>query len=313
MSFLQTKSFRLINDSPVQVISHPLLKMAKVTLSIKRDDLLHPDISGNKWRKLKYNLDYAKNNNITQLLSFGGAFSNHIHALAAAGFHFNFKTTGIIRGEAHYASNPTLSQAQRWHMQLKFVDRKTYRLRDNQDYLNALQLQYPDAYLIPEGGSNQLALRGVEEVISELTEQIQPPIDHVFTATGSAGTLSGLISGAIKHAPETQIHGVAVLKNADYLKKTIKNFIPQHQQINWHLHTQFHEGGYAKVTPHLANFCSQFTAQTKIPIEPVYTGKMLYGLWQLIAQGYFPAGTHIVALHTGGLQGLAGLKEQHKY
>ena len=313
MLFSHKKSIKLINESPLQVITHPLLNLAKVTLAIKRDDLLHPDISGNKWRKLKYNLKHAESHHIKHLVSFGGAFSNHIHALAAAGFHFKFKTTGLIRGEAHYASNPTLSAAQQWGMQLKFVDRKTYQLRHEQHYLQHLQSQYPDAYLIPEGGSNQLALRGVEEVISDLVHQTQQPIDHVFTATGSAGTLSGLISGVMKQSLQTKIHGIAVLKNADYLKQTVAHFVPQHRTKNWQLHTQFHHGGYAKVTPELANFCAQFTAHTTIPIEPVYTGKMLYALWQLITQGYFPAGTHIVALHTGGLQGLAGLKEQHKY
>lgn len=302
-----------MGPSPLQVLTHPLLTAKSITLSVKRDDLLHPDISGNKWRKLKHNLLYAEANNKDHLLSFGGAFSNHIHALAAACNHFQFKATGIIRGENHYASNPTLSQAQQWGMQLQFVDRKTYRLKEQTEYLHTLQTQYPNAYIIPEGGSNNLAIPGVEEVVTELMQQSTQPIDHLFTATGSAGTMSGLISGILKHSHATQVHGIAVLKNAHYLEQSVVNFVPQAEQLNWYLHTNFHEGGYGKISPALATFCRQFVDQTQIPIEPIYTGKMFYALWQLIEQGYFSAGTHIVALHTGGLQGLTGLKTLRKF
>jgi len=306
-----------LTQSPLQAISHPLLEQKKISLSIKRDDLLDPAISGNKWRKLKYNLLNAEAKGIKNLLSFGGAYSNHIHALAAAAHLFNFNVTGIIRGEAHYASNPTLSQAQAWGMQLQFVDRKTYRLKAQQDYLAQLALDHPNTYLIPEGGTNAFAIPGVEEVISELMQQIPQhniqQIDHLFTATGSAGTLSGLISGVIKHSPNTKVHGIAVLKNAEYLNQVVLELVPNATQANWQLHTQFHEGGYGKISATLAEFCQQFTAHTQIPIEPIYTGKMLFALWQMIKQGTFAAGSHIVAVHTGGLQGLAGLKEQQKF
>jgi 1-aminocyclopropane-1-carboxylate deaminase len=313
MRLIEKVLSQTLHQSPLQAISHPLLTQNKVTLSIKRDDLLHPSISGNKWRKLKYNLLHAEANGIKNLLSFGGAYSNHIHALAAAAHHFNFNATAIIRGESHYASNSTLSQAQQWGMTLDFVDRKTYRLKDQADYLAQLQLQYPNTYIIPEGGTNALAIPGVEEVVSELIEQTEDPIDHLFTATGSIGTLSGLISGAIKYSPVTQLHGIAVLKNADYLKASVSHLVPAADTINWQLHTEFHEGGYGKISPKLATFCQQFTQHTQIPIEPIYTGKMLYALWQLIEQDYFPQGQHIVAIHTGGLQGLAGLAEQKRF
>lgn len=313
MSLIQSILNQQLIDSPLQAISHPLLTTANVHFSIKRDDLLHTDVSGNKWRKLKYNLLFAEANNIKHLLSFGGAFSNHIHALAAASNLFKFKATGIIRGEAHYASNPTLSQAQQWGMKLDFVDRKTYRQKEQENYLTALQSKYPDAYIIPEGGTNNLAIPGLEEIMIELKQQSHRPIDHLFTATGSAGTLSGLISGAIKHSPETHVHGVAVLKNADYLSNKISSLVPQHEQLNWHLHVDNHEGGYGKISPRLADFCRSFIQQTQIPIEPVYTGKMLYALWQLLEQGYFKSGDNIVAVHTGGLQGLNGLKAQNKF
>ncbi|TEW56744.1 1-aminocyclopropane-1-carboxylate deaminase/D-cysteine desulfhydrase [Psychromonas sp. RZ22] len=313
MGFIEKFLNENISHSPLQKITHPLLTARNLTLSIKRDDLLHPEISGNKWRKLKYNLLHAEANNIDQLLSFGGAYSNHIHALSAAAYHLKFKARGIIRGEEHYIKNPTLSQAKKWGMQLNFVDRKTYRLKTQSDFLENLQLQFPNTFIIPEGGSNYLAIPGVEEVIAELITQSSEKIDHIFTATGSAGTLSGLVSGALKYSPTTQVHGIAVLKDAQYLAPIVSDFVPQSKQLNWHLHTQFHEGGYAKVSADLSDFCIQFTQQTKVPIEPIYTGKMLYALWQLIEQDYFVTGANIVALHTGGLQGLAGLKEQKKY
>ena len=322
MSFIESTLYQTMGHSPLQVLTHPLLTEKSITVSVKRDDLLHPDISGNKWRKLKYNLLYAEANNKNHLISFGGAFSNHIHALAAACNHFKFQATGIIRGEAHYASNPTLSQVQKWGMELQFIDRKTYRLKEQSEYLTTLQAQYPTAYIIPEGGSNKLAIPGVEEVIEELTQQYklinkqtdkQQSIDHIFTATGSAGTLAGLISGALKYSPNTIVNGVAVLKDAHYLTQTVKGFVEQEKKINWHLHTNFHEGGYGKISPALADFCHQFTSDTDIPIEPIYSGKMFYALWQLIEQDYFPVGTNIVALHTGGLQGLAGLKAQKRF
>lgn len=313
MSFTKSALYKKMGPSPLQVLTHPLLTAKSITLSVKRDDLLHPDISGNKWRKLKHNLLYAEANNKDHLLSFGGAFSNHIHALAAACNHFKFKSTGIIRGENHYAANPTLSQVQQWGMQLQFVDRKTYRLKEQTEYLDTLQSQFPNAYIIPEGGSNNLAILGVEEVVTELMQQSTQPIDHLFTATGSAGTLSGLMSGVLKHSHTTQVHGIAVLKNAHYLEQSVVDFVAQAEQLNWHLHTNFHEGGYGKISPPLADFCRGFTQHTSIPIEPIYTGKMFYAIWRLIEQDYFSAGSHIVALHTGGLQGLAGLKALHKF
>ncbi|WP_298941139.1 pyridoxal-phosphate dependent enzyme [uncultured Psychromonas sp.] len=313
MSFIKSTLYQTMGHSPLQVLTHPLLTEKSITVSVKRDDLLHPDISGNKWRKLKYNLLYAEANNKNHLISFGGAFSNHIHALAAACHHFKFQSTGIIRGEAHYASNSTLSQVQKWGMELQFIDRKTYRLKAQEAYLTTLQAQYPDAYIIPEGGSNKLAVPGVEEVIEELIQQCHLPIDHIFTATGSAGTLAGLISGALKYSPNTIVNGIAVLKDAHYLTQTVKGFVKQDKKVSWHLHTDFHEGGYGKISPALADFCHQFTSDTDIPIEPIYSGKMFYALWQLIEQDHFPVGTHIVALHTGGLQGLAGLKAQKRF
>lgn len=309
---IEQKLNNLIGHSPLQVVNHPLLDKKQLSLSIKRDDLLHPDISGNKWRKLKYNLIHAQQIGCQHLISFGGAYSNHIHALAAASYHLQLQATGVIRGEPHFIENPTLTAARKWAMQLQFVDRKTYRLREQSAFLDSLQKQFPDAFIIPEGGSNQYALPGVKEIVAELVLQTTKPIDHIFTATGSAGTLSGLLLGAQQYTPNTKVHGVAVLKGADYLLPKVQAFTHCKDNLNWQLHLQFHGGGYAKVSRDLQQFCQQFTQQTSIPIEPIYTGKMFYGLWQLIEQDFFNKGQHIVAIHTGGLQGLAGLKAQNK-
>ena len=308
---LQKQLQTLISPSPLEVIKHPLLTAKKLTLSVKRDDLLHTHISGNKWRKLKYNLIEAKALGINHLVSFGGAYSNHIHALAAAGHYLGFKTTAIIRGEAHYANNPTLLQAQKWGMKLHFVTRKEYKLRNNINYLQELQLRFSDALILPEGGTNQLALSGVEELCNELKVQCNKEINHVLTATGSAGTLAGLIAGFSdeKKTNTVKITGIAVLKEADYLNEIIASLLQSvniKSQCPWSLQTQFHGGGYAKIAPSLIEFCQHFENTTQIPIEPIYTGKMFYALFELIKQDYFSPGDNIIALHTGGLQGLAG-------
>ena len=276
---LQKQLQALISPSPLQDINHPLLTAKDLTLSVKRDDLLHTHISGNKWRKLKYNLIEARTLGINHLVSFGGAYSNHIHALAAAGHYLGFKTSAIIRGEAHYANNPTLQQAQKWGMQLHFVTRKEYKFRNDINYLQQLQCRFADALIIPEGGTNQLALTGVSELCDELKVQCNKEINHVLTATGSAGTLTGLIAGFSdkKHTNTVKVTGIAVLKEADYLNGLIASLLQSvniKQQCPWSLQTQFHGGGYAKIAPSLKDFCQHFEETTQIPIEPIYTGKM---------------------------------------
>jgi 1-aminocyclopropane-1-carboxylate deaminase len=330
---LETKMQNIIAPSPLQKIEHPLLDFWQLTLFVKRDDLLHPAISGNKWRKLKYNLLEARRQKIDHIVSFGGAYSNHIHALAAAGFYFGFKTTAIIRGESWYANNPTLKQALAWGMELQFVTRQEYKQRAEPAYLQSLQSAYPHAFIVPEGGSNQFALRGVMEALQESRQQANDPVDHIITATGSGGTLAGLVAGIaqsqrqpkvtgitvlknthyLNQKIKPKVTGIAVLKNAHYLNQEIASLLQQariNKNNNWCLQTEFHHGGYAKVPVELNNFCEQFSLQTGIPVEPIYTGKMFYGLFKLIEQGYFNRGEHIVALHTGGLQGLDGLKEK---
>lgn len=296
-----TTQFNINEHSQLQPIECELLKHKNITLSIKRDDLLHPLISGNKWRKLKYNLVRMQQLGKSELLTFGGAFSNHIHACAAAGKAFNLTTHAIVRGPELDPSNPTLQFAQQCGMHLHVVNRLEYRQRHDKAYLTKLQARFPNAYILPEGGTNHSAIEGCKELALSLPEH-----DYLVCPTGSGGTLAGLIEGS---SARTQLLGVAVLKQADYLRDEIRALSPRAKsQSNWQLLTQFHDGGYGRFTAELWQFCQYMLAEHQLPLEPIYSGKMMYALWQLINNDYFAAGSKIIAIHTGGLQGLEGLK-----
>ncbi|MDT0603294.1 1-aminocyclopropane-1-carboxylate deaminase/D-cysteine desulfhydrase [Thalassotalea castellviae] len=298
------------NFSELQTLQHPLFEQYQLQVQIKRDDLIDPIISGNKWRKLKYNLKHVKENGYKGIISFGGAYSNHIHALAFACNQHDLHALGIIRGEAHYAENFTLSKARKWGMTLHFVDRQTYRERNCEKYLQQLSQQFPDYFIIPEGGSNVLALRGVAEICHELN--IQTQYDTLITPVGSAGTISGLISGDNN---QHNILGIAVLKQTDYLTEEVSALLnDKHNQPlnNWQIFNNYHDGGYAKFSPESLTKLQAFSAVTGVPFEPIYSGKMILALLDLINIGYFQPHHKIVLLHTGGLQGLGGLIEQNK-
>ncbi|MBA6253074.1 MULTISPECIES: 1-aminocyclopropane-1-carboxylate deaminase/D-cysteine desulfhydrase [unclassified Colwellia] len=293
-------------ESPLQKISHPLFERHQLSVSIKRDDVIHPIISGNKWRKLKLNLRHAQAHNYIGVISFGGSFSNHIHALAFACHQQGLKSIGIIRGEKEYASNFTLSMAQRWGMELHFVDRKSYRLRENKEYLAQLQLIYPDYFIVPEGGSNTLALGGVGEVIAELNQQCE--FDTLITPVGSGGTLAGLIKADNN---QHNILGIGVLKQDGYLTEQVNSLLGDNLHFNnWQIMPEFHRGGYAKFSKKDVEKILSFSQQTGFIFEPVYSGKMILALLDLIDQQYFPKGHRLVLLHTGGLQGIGGLIER---
>ena len=292
---------KINENNQIQQIDSDLLKRKNIFLGVKRDDLLHPLISGNKWRKLKYNLAQMQALKKTELLTFGGAFSNHIHACAAAGKFFNIKTHGIIRGPELDPNNPTLLFAQQCGMQLHPITRIEYKQRSQSDYLTQLQSRFPNAYILPEGGTNKLALEGCKELALSL-----PKHDYLVCPAGSGGTLAGLIEGS---SVNTTVLGIAVLKQADYLRDEIKALSPKAaSQTNWQLLCDFHGGGYGKFSAELWQFCQYMKTEHQLPLEPIYTGKMMHALWQLIAQDYFAPGSKIIAVHTGGLQGLDGLK-----
>ncbi|SEK96357.1 1-aminocyclopropane-1-carboxylate deaminase [Colwellia chukchiensis] len=290
--------------STLQTINHSVFSQHKLSVAVKRDDQIHRIISGNKWRKLKYNLQHAKAIKAKGIITFGGCFSNHIHACAFACQQQGLPAIGIIRGEAQNQNNYTLAWAQHWGMQLHFVDRKTYRQRNDDGYLAQLQQQYPEHVIIPEGGSNSLALTGMAEVIDELNQQTT--FDTLLTPVGSGGTLAGLILG---DKNQHQLIGIAVLKQQAYLAAQVDALLPAHAKPfdNWQLMAQYHRGGYAKFSQQDAQRLHNFNVETGITFEPIYSGKMVLALLDLIEQGYFSAHQRIVLLHTGGLQGLAGL------
>lgn len=267
-----------------------------ITLTLKREDQLHPIISGNKFRKLKYNLIAARQQGYSTLLTFGGAYSNHIAAVAAAGHEYGFQTIGIIRGEEladKTQDNPTLKLAQTQGMQLHFVSRTDYRRKADRAFIEQLKQQFGEFYLIPEGGTNALAIQGCEEI---LTEQDKKDFDYICCAVGTGGTIAGIINPS---SDQQKVLGFPALKG-DFLFDEIKQWTTQ---SNWDLCLDYHFGGYAKTTPELLEFIQNFQKQTDIEIEPIYTGKMLFGIFDLIEQGYFPENSRILTIHTGGLQG----------
>ncbi|MEQ1739604.1 MAG: pyridoxal-phosphate dependent enzyme [Methyloglobulus sp.] len=279
-------------------IDDPFLNAHQVNLWIKRDDLLHPIISGNKWRKLKYNLDHALSLGIDTLISMGGTYSNHLHALAYSGKMLGLKTIGIIRGERTSSLTPTLQDMENWGMELRFISRSAYREYRNYKQHDDLPGIKPNQYWLPEGGANKLALKG----IAELVDEIDIPYDALCVACGTGATLAGLINTLPK---QQSVLGFAALKSASFLASDVQSLLFG-EFNNWEIFLDYHFGGFAKLKPELALFMNQFEQKTSIPLEPVYTGKMLYGIYDLIAKGYFKPEEHIIALHTGGLQGKRG-------
>ena len=278
-----------------------IVSNSKVTLSIRREDLVHPFISGNKFRKLKYNLREAKALHHKTLLTFGGAFSNHIAAVAAAGKECGFQTIGIIRGDELYdriSDNPTLAFAFEQGMKLVFVTREEYRRKIDEHFIQQLQDIYGRFYVIPEGGTNALAVQGCEEILSDADADF----DYICCAVGTGGTISGIINSSSENQT---ILGFPALR-AD-LRDDIQKYV---NQRNWRLITDYHFGGYAKVDAKLVAFMNQFYQQNGILLDPVYTGKMIFGVIDLIRQDFFPDGSSILAIHTGGIQGITGMNNK---
>ncbi|ALJ06100.1 1-aminocyclopropane-1-carboxylate deaminase [Pseudalgibacter alginicilyticus] len=276
-----------------------------VELYMKREDAIHPFISGNKYRKLKYNIEEAQKLGFKKLLTFGGAYSNHIAAVAFAGKTFGFETIGVIRGEevgGKIQENSTLLFAQSCGMQFEFVSREVYRNKNSEDFIESLNHIYKGFYLIPEGGTNLLAVKGCEEIL------IQSDInfDYISCAVGTGGTISGIINCS---QPRQQILGFPALKGS-FLQEDISKFA---NKLNWKLILDYHFGGYAKTNDKLIHFINDFKKENSIPLDPIYTGKMMYGIFNLIKKGYFPVGSKILAIHTGGLQGILGMNKTLKH
>lgn len=286
--------------SPIHAWHHPVFTKKKLNVFIKRDDLIHPLISGNKWRKLKYVLQEAHRQQKSHLVTFGGAFSNHLLATAAAGAKFGFKTTGFVRGEE--VQNNTLFLCRLHGMNLIFTDRESYR---NKPAL--FQSYFADneqAYFIDEGGASSEAVKGCSELVKELPVTY----DHIFCACGTGTTAAGIITGLQQQQAQSTFHAVPVFKNGGFMQQEIDAYLDT--PASYQVHTAYHFGGYAKTTPELINFIKSFVSSTGILIEPVYTAKVLYAVLDLATQNYFQPESNILVIHSGGVFGLLGLKEK---
>ncbi len=283
------------NVSSLCQINSPLLEQKHVELWLKRDDLIDPVISGNKWRKLKFILNHALALNSQTIISMGGAYSNHLHALAYVAKTLNLNSIAYIRGEQPENFSPTLKDIQHWGMQLRFVSRSEYReLRSCMQY-NQYPATQTGEYWLPEVGSTELALLGVAEIIAE----IDMDYDHLCVPCGTGTTLAGLINAAKKNV---RITGFSALKGGGYLKQEVEHLLFT-QSSNWSINLDYHFGGFAKTNNTLFQFMESFYKLQGIALEPVYTGKMLYALFDLISKDQFKPGEKIIAIHTGGLQG----------
>jgi 1-aminocyclopropane-1-carboxylate deaminase len=299
----------------IQQIDSEIVANADVKLYILRLDIMHPKINGNKWYKLKYNLLEAREKNISTILTFGGAYSNHIYATAAGGNIFGFRTIGLIRGEENTPLNPTLQFATEQGMELVYIDRHTYKKRHTQALQNQLKQQFGEVFIIPEGGSNLNGMRGCIEIL-----QTVKGFNTICLACGTGTTLAGI---ALSLNQEQKVIGFPVLKDGDFLNQDINNLLtnylnsglptPVNSPAPWQLVCDYHFGGYGKVTKELKLFCQDFQTQYDIPLDYIYTGKMFYGVMDLIMKGFLKSQS-LLLIHTGGLQcnlGLQGSLSQH--
>lgn len=293
--------------TPITKLEHELATKHKVSLFIKREDLIHQEISGNKWWKLKHNIEFALSTNKKYVLTYGGAYSNHILATAAAGHENGLKTIGVIRGEKVTPLNPTLAKASlQYDMQLYFVSRAEYRDKNASMILDQLKIPVSETYVIPEGGSNSLAVEGCKEIINGIPEST----DYICCSCGTGGTLAGLICGS---RDDSFVLGFSALKG-DFLTEAVQKLIPSTNNVSknrWEINTNYHFGGYARFNQVLISFINDFKKRYQIGLDPIYTGKMMYGIFDLIGKSYFPQNSEIVAIHTGGIQGILGFNERH--
>ena len=284
--------------SPIQQLVEPLYEKMGVQVFVKREDLIHPQISGNKWRKLKYTLQKAAEKGKQHIVTFGGAYSNHVLATAVAAHALGLQASAIIRGEDQH--NEVLNYCKSVGIKLHFVDRLSYT--DKDECLARLFKGNTEIFVIPEGGASPEGVQGCEEILAENTEIF----DHIFCAAGTGTTASGLYSYIQKNKLNTILHVVPVLKNGDFIHNEMAKYISIKEQLE--LHTSYHFGGYGKSTTELLRFIIRFYHRHQVLLDQVYTAKLVFGLHDLIANGYFTRGSQILWLHTGGLTGLHGVK-----
>lgn len=288
-----------------QTIHHPLLREKGVTLSIKRLDIVHPQVSGNKFFKLKYNIEEALSKRHQTLITFGGAYSNHIAATAFAAQKAGLKAIGIIRGEKIQPLNPTLELAQSLGMILHFISREEYRKKTEEQFQLDLTRKFGDFYLVPEGGTNQLAIKGTQEILTPEDDGFS----QIVTAIGTGGTLAGLAATIKEHQ---SLIGISSLKGT-FIHGEIQSlfeFYKIEPKGSLTIFDQYHFGGYAKYKPGLLDFIWMFYQEFGVVLDPIYTGKAAFAMWDLIQNNYFQKGSSILLIHTGGIQGNLGFIER---
>ncbi|PLA73604.1 cysteine desulfhydrase [Hydrogenovibrio sp. SC-1] len=298
--------------TPLQPLKHPLFESHQLQVWMKRDDLNHPAIQGNKWHKLRLNLDQARKQGTLRLITFGGAYSNHIAATAAAAKTFGFETVGMIRGDelanCPQKWSPTLLTAQANGMQLHFMSRQAYRQKEDPAFLRQLQEDFPNSFILPEGGTNELAIQGFEAVIDQLDQQC-PTWSHLYTAVGTGGTLAGLVKMSQRNPVSVRaLFGIATLNQADYLRESISHLADNrantaHHSVTWQLLTQYSSGGYAKTTEACLADQRWFETNFGILLDPIYTSKMVHGFLEEMRLQRIPPNSKVILYHSGGLQG----------
>lgn len=294
-------SFQL--PSPLEELRSDFLTQHELRLFVKRDDLIHPEVSGNKWRKLKWNIREAQQQGMEQLLTFGGAYSNHLLATAVAGRISGLKTVGIIRGERAAEISDTLKDCEENGMQLHFISRSDYNKKEDFLFIEALRNQLGSFYLVPEGGANELGVKGCEELMLEVEEEI----DVVCCAAGTGTTFVGLCNSLSTEKLEV----FPALKGIDYYSERPFSFLKDDgRKEKIEFISDYHFGGYAKTTPELIDFVNDFYQSYQLQLDLVYTAKMFYGIFDRIRKGKYSKGTKIMAIHTGGLQGNRGMEKR---
>lgn len=297
--------------SPVEKVFHPLLKENGVSLYVKREDKIHPLLSGNKWRKLKYNLkQIMERDDCKGVITFGGAFSNHIYSFAHACRLYQIKGVAIIRGDQMDKENPTLQAVKAAGVDMHFVSREEYRSRGDINYWDKWKQIYPGFNIVPEGGSNDLALKGLKELAVEISEQGFN--DHrIAVAFGTGCTASGIVK-YLRQNGENIVEVYPALKGG-FVEKSIRQWVNNDKKMkSVHIVSDYHFGGYAKVKPPLVEFINDFYTITSIPLDPIYNGKLVYGLMDRVAKGYYSRGSKLLWVHTGGLQGVVGFNYRWK-
>ncbi len=291
-------------ETPIQEIPDPLLERAGIRLLVKREDLNHAQVSGNKWWKLKYNLAQAREEGADTLLSFGGAYSNHLYALAGASSILGLKSIGIIRGEETHPLNATLTYASSKGMHLHFISREVYRTKSEDYFVKELKERFGKFYLIPEGGTNSLAVKGCVEFGEKLLREID--FDYICLPVGTGGTLAGIVNSL---RPEQTAIGFSALKNGKFLEEEVRKWIEirNSASASWRIETKYDFGGYARTTPALGRFIEDQKERHALPLDHVYTSKVLFGIYELIKRNEIGKGV-VLMVHTGGLQGASSSK-----